>query len=146
FITKPIDLKDLEIAIANSIEKYIFLKKLSSAKREMLEVSKELEIAKVIQQSFIPHQFTPFAEPKPISMFGTMIPAKEIGGDFFDFFPLDSNRLGFVIGDVVGKGVPAALFMGMTRTLLRTIALRGFTTSECLKMVNKFLFLEEYYS
>ena len=59
-----------------------------------------------------------------------MIPASNVGGDFYDFFWIDENRLGLVIGDVSGKGMPAALFMAISRTLLRAIALRGESPSE----------------
>jgi sigma-B regulation protein RsbU (phosphoserine phosphatase) len=68
-----------------------------------------------------------------------MIPAKNVGGDFYDFFPLGDNRLGFVIGDVSGKGMPAALFMAISRTLLKAIALKSESTSECLTQVNYLL-------
>src|SRR5262249_36097337 len=67
----------------------------------------------------------------------TMLPAQTVGGDFYDYFWLDAGRLGLVIGDVSGKGVPAALFMAMTRTLLRATALTGIDPGECLVRVNR---------
>jgi sigma-B regulation protein RsbU (phosphoserine phosphatase) len=71
-----------------------------------------------------------------------MCPARNVGGDFYDFFFLDEHRLGFAIGDVSGKGVPAAIFMAMCRTLLKSIAMKGTTPGECLGDVNRSLVLD----
>jgi sigma-B regulation protein RsbU (phosphoserine phosphatase) len=71
-----------------------------------------------------------------------MAPAKEVGGDFYDFFLIDQNHLGFAIGDVSGKGVPAALFMAVCKTVLKTTALKGLPPEECLQQVNRILHLE----
>ncbi|HRI47306.1 MAG TPA: PP2C family protein-serine/threonine phosphatase, partial [Ignavibacteriaceae bacterium] len=65
--------------------------------------------------------------------------AKDIGGDFFDFFMIDDKNFGFVIGDVSGKGIPAAIFMAVSRTLLRATALKGLSPNECLVHVNNLL-------
>jgi sigma-B regulation protein RsbU (phosphoserine phosphatase) len=67
---------------------------------------------------------------------------KEVGGDFYDFFLIDKDRLGLVIGDVSGKGVPAAIFMAVSRTLLKATALKGLPAGECLASVNNLLCLE----
>ena len=74
-----------------------------------------------------------------VDLFATMTPAKEVGGDFFDFFKIDEKRLGFVIADVSGKGVPASIFMAVSRTLLRATGMRGIDTNECLNYVNNML-------
>jgi sigma-B regulation protein RsbU (phosphoserine phosphatase) len=71
-----------------------------------------------------------------------MIPAQNVGGDFYDFFLIDDDRLGFVIGDVAGKGVPAALFMAVSKTLLKATALKGLPPEECLQQVNRILYME----
>jgi sigma-B regulation protein RsbU (phosphoserine phosphatase) len=68
-----------------------------------------------------------------------MEPAKEVGGDLYDFFLLDDERVGFVMGDVSGKGVPAAIFMAVSRTLIRATALKGISPDECLTYVNSLL-------
>ena len=68
-----------------------------------------------------------------------MIAAKEVGGDFFDFFMIDHERLGFVIGDVSGKGVTAAIFMAVSRTLIRATGIKGVSTEECMNYVNRLL-------
>src|SRR5207245_39628 len=68
-----------------------------------------------------------------------MVPAREVGGDFYDFFLLGKDRLGFVVGDVSGKGVPAAIFMAVCRTLLKATALQNVSAGDCLKYVNDVL-------
>jgi len=72
------------------------------------------------------------------------VPAKEVGGDFYDFFLIDETTLGFVIGDVSGKSVPAALYMAVSRSLLKATALRGFSPGECLTKVNGLLLPDGY--
>jgi phosphoserine phosphatase RsbU/P len=95
-----------------------------------------LSVAARIQQSILPRTFPPFPLRQEFEIFAEMIPARHVGGDFYDFFLIDNNRLGFVIGDVSGKGVPAAIFMAVSRTLLRATALLGGTPADCLKYVN----------
>ena len=104
--------------------------------------AQELEHAAQIQQSILPHQFPPFPDRKDFELHAAMVPAKEVGGDFFDFFLLDAQHLGFVIGDVSGKGVPAALFMAVSRTLIRATAQHGISPGECLAYVNSSLCIQ----
>ena len=94
---------------------------------------KDLMLAKALQESILPKAFP---ETPGISGFGVMIPAREVGGDFFDYIPIDDHHIGIAIGDVTGKGVPAAFFMAIVRTLLRTIALLKLPPSECLARLN----------
>ena len=68
-----------------------------------------------------------------------MTPAKDVGGDFYDFFQIDEERIGFVIADVSGKGVPASLFMAVSRTLIRATGIRGVPSHECISYVNRLL-------
>jgi phosphoserine phosphatase RsbU/P len=98
--------------------------------------AQELEHAAQIQQSILPHKFPAFPDRKDFELHAAMVPAKEVGGDFFDFFLLDAEHLGFVIGDVSGKGVPAALFMAVSRTLLRAFAQHRASPGECLAYMN----------
>lgn len=142
FITKPIDFKDLEITIFNAIDQYLTLKKAMEAQSALSDLEKELTIARTIQQSIIPHQFKPFINNNSFNILGTMIPAKQVGGDFFDFFALDENRLGFLIGDVSGKGIPAALFMAMSRAVLRTVSQRCESALECFQEANRILCID----
>jgi sigma-B regulation protein RsbU (phosphoserine phosphatase) len=97
----------------------------------------ELRIAKDIQASMLPVEFP---ERKEFDLFALMDPAKEVGGDFYDFFFVDDHRLCFVIGDVSGKGVPAALFMAISKTLIKNEAKRGLSTDEILTRVNNIMY------
>ncbi len=98
--------------------------------------AKELEQAALIQHSILPTVFPPFPHRKDFELHAAMTPAKEVGGDFFDFFLLDTEHLAFVVGDVSGKGVPAALFMAVSRTLLRATAQHERSPGECLTYMN----------
>ncbi len=102
-------------------------------------IQSELRIARDIQAGMLPRVFPPFPGRREFDIFAVMEPAKEVGGDFYDFFLIDERRLGVVIGDVSGKGVPAALFMAICKTLLKTEALRGLPPSEVLARVNRTL-------
>ena len=84
----------------------------------------------------LPSIFPPFPERTDMEIYATMHPAKEVGGDFYDFFLIDPMHLGVVIADVSGKGVPAALFMVIAKTLIKNRALMGGTPSEILAFVN----------
>lgn len=101
--------------------------------------ARELEHAAMIQRSILPSQFPPFPDRTDFELHAAMVPAKEVGGDLFDFFLLDPERLGFVLGDVSGKGVPAALFMAIARTLLRAAAHHEASPGACLTYMNQSL-------
>ena len=119
--------------LANYIEN---LKETTSAKEK---IESELRIAKEIQMGMIPHIFPPFPDMPEIDLFASLESAKEVGGDLYDFFIIDQNRLCFAIGDVSGKGVPASLFMAVTRTLLRSVADKNINTAEIVQSINKTL-------
>lgn len=107
-----------------------------AAKNAFIALQRELDIAARVQLSLVPSE----ALPSPVfEIAGTMRPAKEVGGDFYDFFRLDSNRVGVVIADVSGKGVPSALFMVMVRTLMQSTAHHLERPGEVLARVNDFL-------
>jgi phosphoserine phosphatase RsbU/P len=99
----------------------------------------ELEHAAQIQRSILPNEFPPFPQRKDFELHAAMVPAKEVGGDLFDFFLLDDEHLALIIGDVSGKGVPAALFMAMTRSLLRATAQHERQPGKCLNQMNALL-------
>ena len=101
--------------------------------------ARELEQAAMIQRSILPSVFPPFPGRTDFDLHAAMVPAKEVGGDLFDFFLLDPERLGFVLGDVSGKGVPAALFMAIARTLLRAAAHHEASPGACLTYMNQSL-------
>ncbi len=99
-------------------------------------LEQELDIARDLQTSFLPKPLPPHPS---FAVFGLMESAKEVGGDFFDIFMIDDNRLGMVVADVSGKGVPAAMFMAITRTLIRATALTSPSPAATVGEVNTFL-------
>jgi len=96
-------------------------RRLMRANEKKHRIDSELQVARGIQMAMVPKLFPPFPERKDVDIFASLIPAKEVGGDLFDFFIRD-ERLYFCIGDVSGKGVPASLVMSVTRSLFRTVA------------------------
>ena len=88
----------------------------------------------------LPRIFPPFPDRKEFNIYATMEPAKEVGGDFYDFFFIGKNKLCFLIADVSGKGVPAALFMVISKTLLKTAAMQNLQPDEIFRRVNDLLF------
>ena len=96
-----------------------------------------LKLAHDIQMSMLPKIFPPFPERRDLDIFAAITPAKKVGGDFYDFFFLDEDRLCFAIGDVSGKGVPAALFMAVIKTLFKASAGRAENPGEILSTVNR---------
>ncbi len=116
-----------------------YIKNLTETTAVKERMEGELQLAREIQRSIIPHTFPPFPDVREFDIYGTMIPAKEVAGDFFDFFFIDPDKLGIVIGDVSGKGVPAALFMSMTRALIRVYGLAGEGPALTLGKTNRML-------
>ena len=104
--------------------------------KEKEQIKAELSVATEIQASMLPHEFPKNNE---FELFASMTPAKEVGGDFYDFFMIDSNHLALVMADVSGKGVPAALFMVIAKTLIKNRAQIGGNPSEILADVNRIL-------
>ena len=101
--------------------------------KEREQIKAELHIASEIQLSMLPREFP---VRKEFEIFATMTPAKEVGGDFYDFFMIDEDHIALVMADVSGKGVPAALFMAISKALIRTRSMMGGTPSEILADVN----------
>lgn len=122
-----------------SLVKYIEEIKNTSAEKASIE--RELYVARDIQMSMVPRNFPPFPEREDIDLFASMTPAKEVGGDLYDFF-VENECLYFCIGDVSGKGVPASLFMAVTRNLFRVIAQQGNSPEEIAKSINHALSAE----
>ena len=108
--------------------------KATTAAKERIE--SELKIAHEIQMSMVPKIFPPFPERNEFDIFATLVPAKEVGGDLYDFFFLDDDHLCFAVGDVSGKGVPASLFMAVTKTLFRATAATSIAPGEILARLN----------
>ncbi|MGH7494509.1 MAG: SpoIIE family protein phosphatase, partial [bacterium] len=142
FVTKPIDFRDLEITLGKTIQAARAQKQSARDRDLLVALQRELDVAREIQSAIVPRTFPPYPERKELEIQAEMIPAREVGGDFYDFFFIDKDRLGFVIGDVSGKGVPAALFMAVSKTLLKATASTGVLPEECLGRVNGLLCLD----
>ena len=137
FLTKPIDFNDLEATIEKGLKHIQAMQAALETRDRLVAVKQELDMARDVQMSFQPEAL-PANEHHDVK--AMIIPAREVGGDLYDFFFIDESRLGLVIADVSGKGVPAALFTTVTRALLRAVASKDYTTpSDCLTMVNELL-------
>ncbi len=120
FATKPIDLEDLQVTIDKAIAEIDFVKKTQQEHGQLVDIKGDLALAAEIQLAILPATFPPFEEYKGhMDIYASMKPAKDVGGDFYDFFKIDEDHIGFTIADVSGKGVPAAIFMAVSHTLLR---------------------------
>ncbi len=102
-------------------------------------IDRELELAKVIQESSLPSVFPPFPEKKELDIFASMDTAKEVGGDFYDFYLLDETHLAFLIADVSGKGITAAMFMMKAKALIKGFAEHSMNAAEILTKANNAL-------
>ncbi len=129
-LTKSFD--NMQHSLVSYIEE---LKKTTTLKAT---IESELKVASDIQMSMVPRIFPAFPNRKDIDLYASMTPAKEVGGDLYDFFVQD-ERLYFCLGDVSGKGVPASLFMAVTRNLFRIVAQQGKTPVEVAGQINAFL-------
>lgn len=121
--------------LAKEIDKY--MKQIEAATAEEQRVSTELALAARIQEDLLPNEFPAFPGRKDFDIYAGMDPAKEVGGDFYDFFLIDETHLGLVIADVSGKGVPAALFMMGSKILVENYTMEGKSPSEVLCTVNE---------
>lgn len=132
----------LPMILANSLGMAVFAfiianlirERNTEAVKEMIE--SELKVAREIQMSIVPKIFPPFPDRPEFDIYALLEPAKEVGGDLYDFFFIDDEHLCFVIGDVSGKGVPASLFMAVTKTLIKAKTGKGMTSGEILTSVN----------
>ena len=131
------DLADSFNHMAADLKEHIENLRKTTAEKERIE--KELEIAKEIQQSFLPEKSP---ELPGLDLEGFNLPAAEVGGDFFDFIPLTDDQWGLVIADVSGKGVPAALFMALSRTLVRASTTHHQDPAESIREANQNIFLD----
>ena len=113
-----------------------YLNNLTKVTAEKERIGAELNIAAQIQADMLPRIFPPFPERHDFDIYATMDPAKEVGGDFYDFYMLDENHLCLVMADVSGKGVPASLFMTIAKTLIKNRAQLGEKPAEILYNVN----------
>jgi len=131
------ELADVLNKMSADLKAYIESLKETTAAKERME--SELQLARDIQQSIIPHTFPPFPDVREFDIYGKMVPAKEVAGDFYDYFFIRPDKLGIMIGDVSGKGVPAALFMFMSRALIRVYGMEGEGPAKTLFKTNQML-------
>lgn len=139
FTTKPINLEDLELTIEKAAEQIAYIKQAQKEHFQLESIQSDLHVAQEIQQTILPKTFPPFPNMKTFDIYAFMSAAKYVGGDFYDFFKIDTDRLGFVIADVSGKGVPAAIFMAISRTVIRAIALTENSAAKCMQRSNSIL-------
>ena len=137
FVTKPLDFEDLQVTIDRTLRNMAEWREALQARDKLVALQNELEVARGMQQSILPTQFP--KEPS-YTVYGKMQPAHNVGGDFFDVVHLSDGRLGLAVADVSDKGVPAALFMMSSRTLLKGAAIGLALPGEVLREVNDLLF------
>ena len=130
--------------LAKSVEKMSidmnrYIEDLTHATAEKERLGAELNVAKQIQAEMLPRVFPPYENHPELELFASMEPAKEVGGDFYDFYMIDDDHFAVVVGDVSGKGVPAALFMVITKTLLKDTAAHELDPAKIFEHVNKIL-------
>lgn len=142
FITKPVNFEDLELTIHKTLSEISSIRRWLTEHDQLTSIRHDLNVSREIQQAILPKKFPPFPGELNFDIYGSMVAAHEVGGDFYDFFQIDKRRLGFVIGDVSGKGISAAIFMAVSRTLIRATALKGDSVSECIQYVNNLLHKE----
>ncbi len=128
-------LADALVKMENDITKYIDNLAKVTAERE--RIAAELDVATTIQTDMLPSIFPPYPDCNEFDIYATMDPAKEVGGDFYDFFLIDDSHLGLVMADVSGKGIPAALFMVISKTLIKNAAQPGISPKDVLEAVNR---------
>ncbi|MBQ8133756.1 MAG: SpoIIE family protein phosphatase [Clostridia bacterium] len=113
-----------------------YIEQITKITAEKERIGAELELATRIQADMLPNIFSAFPEREEFDIYAAMTPAKEVGGDFYDFFLIDDDHLGMVMADVSGKGVPAALFMMMSKILVSNFAMMGGSPAKVLEQVN----------
>ncbi|MCY3646411.1 MAG: SpoIIE family protein phosphatase [Dehalococcoidia bacterium] len=136
FVTKPVDFDDLQFTIDRTLEHIEQWREALSTRDKLVALQNELDVASKMQQSILP---TVFPSGPTYKIFGTMHPAKDVGGDFFDIVRLADDKVGLAIADVSDKGVPAALFMMSSRTLLKGSAIGTEAPGDVLTEVNNLL-------
>jgi sigma-B regulation protein RsbU (phosphoserine phosphatase) len=139
FVLKPVDFEDLQATIDKAFDLVSNLKKAQKSQQRLNSLTDELDISAHLQRSILPGNVM---EKPPFEIYADTHPAAEVGGDFYDFFWLDDTHLGIVIADVSGKNISAALFMTMTRTLLKCFSRTILSPAACLTCVNEALVSE----
>ena len=113
------------------------IEKKHKEEEERQRIGSELSMATKIQAALLPHVFPPFPERKEFDIYASMDPAREVGGDFYDFYMIDDDHLCMVMADVSGKGVPAAMFMAISKSIMKTYAKLGQSAAEVFTRSNE---------
>lgn len=137
-ITNPDEIGELAASIDRMEEEiYNYVENIRKITAEKERISTELSLATRLQAAFIPHEFPPFPERSEFDLYATMEPAREVGGDFYDYFLIDDDHLCLVMADVSGKGIPAALFMMVSKIILSSCAMLGRSAADILTKTNE---------
>ena len=142
FVTKPIDFKDMETTIEKTLREIDRIYKSRDLEEQLEALNYDLDMAARIQQKILHQEFPVFPDDTRFDIYANMIAAKHVGGDFYDFFKFDDDHIAFFIGDVAGKGMPAAIYMAVCRTMLKAIGSEVEDPAECLFKVNNMLIPE----
>lgn len=142
FVTKPIDFRDLETTIDKTLREINQYLKSKDMEEQLESLNYDLDMAARIQQKLLHQDFPVFPDDDRFNIFANMIAAKHVGGDFYDFFKFDEDHVSFFIGDVAGKGMPAAIYMAVCRTMLKAIGSEVKDSAECIEKVNNMLIPE----
>lgn len=145
FAMKPIDLDDLQVTIDKAISEITFIKQTQKEHGQLVDIKSDLALAAEIQLAILPQQFPPFADLKDaVDVYASMKPAKDVGGDFYDITRIDDDHIGLTMADVSGKGVPAAMFMAVSHTLLRLAGKKRLKPEEVITESNNVLAAESF--
>ncbi len=136
FVTKPVDFADLQVTIDRTMRHLMEWRAALAARDKLVSLQNELDVASKMQQSILPREFP---QRDDYEVFANMAPARNVGGDFYDLLQLNDGRIGLAVADVSDKGVPAALFMMSTRTLLKGAAIGHEGPGDVLREVNDLL-------
>ncbi len=140
FATKPIDMDDLAMTIEKAVAQINYVHESQKEHKELALLQEDLATASEIQQYFLPRQFPPFPEISDrLDIYASMSAAKDVGGDFYDFFRVDAEHIALVIADVCGKGIPAALFMAASQMIIHSKGSQRTSAAECLTEANHLL-------
>ena len=123
------------VELTSELDEYMRRNQAITAEKE--RITTELSLATRLQAAFVPHTFPPFPNREEFDIYAVMNPAREVGGDFYDFFLIDDDHLCLVMADVSGKGIPGALFMMVSKIILQSCAMLGRSAAEILTKTNE---------
>ena len=129
------ELSEDVVKLTRELDQYMGRMESITAERE--RITTELALATRLQAAFLPHDFPPFPDRPEFELYASMDPAREVGGDFYDYYLIDEDHLCLVMADVSGKGVPAALFMMVCKIILQSCAMLGRSAAETLAKTNE---------